>query len=63
MKAYISVKMRPLPLDACPGIDVVDVDLMSKAAFTLQHLESFIELSFDDLSLRADPPDPHLPPG
>ena len=49
-------------IDACSGIDVVDVDLMSQAAFTLHDLESFIELSLDDISLRAEPPDPRLPP-
>lgn len=49
-------------MDGCAGINVVEAEVQSEAAFTLHDLDYFIELSFDDLSLRADPPNPRLPP-
>ena len=48
-------------LDACVGIDVVEAEVQSEATFTLHDLYYFIELTFDDLSLRVDPPEPRLP--
>ena len=48
-------------LDTCAGINVVESEVQSEAAFTLHDLDYFIELSFDDLSLHADPPEPRLP--
>lgn len=50
-------------LDGCEGIEVVDVDALSEADFSLHDLRHFVELGYDDLSLRSDPPDPMVPTG
>lgn len=48
-------------LQECDGIEVVDSEVRSEAQFTLHDARYFVELSFDDLSLRENPQHPRLP--
>lgn len=48
-------------LQQCDGIEVVDSDARSEENFSFHDARYFVELSFDDLSLREDPEHPRLP--
>lgn len=48
-------------LQECDGIEVIDSEVRSEAQFTLHDARHFVELSFDDLSLRENPQHPRLP--
>lgn len=48
-------------LHECDGIEVVEAAVVSEDSFTLHASRFFVELNFDDLSLRAVPEHPRLP--
>lgn len=48
-------------LQACDDIEVIDSAVRSEEMFTYHDARYFVELGFDDLSLRADPEHPRLP--
>ena len=48
-------------LQQCDGIEVVASEVRSEVQFTLHDARYFVELGFDDLSLRKNPEHPRLP--